>query len=351
MQQSTQSTAGVIGLGIIGGRVAARLRRAGWQLWVWNRTVRPEPNFLSSPAEVAESARHIQVFVSDGPALLEVMRSMAPALTPEHVVMNHATVSPSETKAAAEIARGKHAAFLDIPFTGSRDAAEKGQIVYYAGGDPDALARVRLQLEVSAREIVPVGEVGQASVLKIATNIIAAAEVGALAEAFALLDRHGVELHKLPLALEGNAARSGVIDMKAPSMVSGDFEPRFSLKHMFKDIQLALKMGDESDLELPTASAFAGAAMAGIQRGWGESDFSVVSRLFGYPGRGHLPAPKPLDEPKAEPQPAPAAPIPPAAPSLAIPVPPATNLAKPPEGEIPAPGATRKFWSFLGGKK
>lgn len=351
MQQSTQSTAGVIGLGIIGGRVAARLRRAGWQLWVWNRTVRPEPNFLSSPAEVAESARHIQVFVSDGAALLEVMRSMAPALTPEHVVMNHATVSPSETKAAAAIAREKHAAFLDIPFTGSRDAAEKGQIVYYAGGDPEALARVRLQLEASARQIVPVGEVGQASVLKIATNIIAAAEVGAVAEALALLDRHGVELHKLPLALEGNAARSGVIDMKTPAMLSGDFEPRFSLKHMFKDIQLALKMGDESDLELPTASAFAGAAMAGIQRGWGESDFSVVSRLFGYPGRGHLPAPKPAAEAKPETPPAPVAPPPSAAPSLAIPAPPPTSLAKPPEGEIPDPGATRKFWSFLGGKK
>lgn len=348
MEQPEKSTAGLIGLGIIGGRVAARLRRAGWQLWVWNRTVRPEPNFLSSPAEVAESARHIQVFVSDGPALLEVMRAMAPALTPEHIVMNHATVSPSETKAAAAIAREKHAAFLDIPFTGSRDAAEKGQIVYYAAGEAEALARVRLQLEVSARQIVPVGDIGQASVLKIATNIIAAAEVGALAEALALMDRHGVELHKLALALEGNAARSGVIDMKTPSMLSGDFEPRFSLKHMFKDIQLALKMGEDSDLELPAASAFAGAAMAAIQRGWGESDFSVVSRLFGYPGRGHPPATKPsIDAPAAShtsPSTAPS-------PQPAIPVPAATTLEKPPAIETPDSVPPRKFWSFFGGKK
>ncbi|MFZ4588746.1 MAG: NAD(P)-dependent oxidoreductase [Terrimicrobiaceae bacterium] len=337
MEQGSKSTAGVIGLGIIGGRVAARLRRAGWQVWVWNRTVRPEPNFLSSPAEVAESARHIQVFVSNGPALLEVMRAMAPALTPEHIVMNHATVSPSETKQAAAIAKEKHAAFLDIPFTGSRDAAEKGQIVYYAGGDAAVLEQARAQLEASARQILPVGDIGQASVLKIATNIIAAAEVGALAEALALLDRHGVELHKLPLALEGNAARSGVIDMKTPPMLSGDFEPRFSLKHMFKDIQLALAMADEKDLELPTASAFAGAAMAGIQRGWGESDFSAVSRLFGYPGRGHTPPPAPSAAPVANP-PAEAAALP-------------TEQQPKPPTQDPAAAPSRKFWGFLGNKK
>ena len=70
-------------------------------------------------------------------------------------------------------------------------------------------------------------------------------------------------------------------------MISGDFEPRFSLKHMFKDIQLALGLAAEKDIDLPAASAFAGAAMAGIQQGWGDSDFSVVARFYGFPGQGH----------------------------------------------------------------
>jgi len=93
--------AGVIGLGIIGSRVAACLRRAGNQVWLWNRTVRPEPNFLSGPAEIAEAARHIQIFVSNGEALHSVLRAMLPALTPEHIILNHATVSPTDTLTAA----------------------------------------------------------------------------------------------------------------------------------------------------------------------------------------------------------------------------------------------------------
>jgi hypothetical protein len=94
-----------------------------------------------------------------------------------------------------------------------------------------------------------------------------------------------VDLTKLSLALENNAARSGVIDMKLPGILSGDFETRFSLKNMFKDIQIALAMAEDKDVELPAASAFAGMAMAGLQRGWGEEDFSVLSRFYGYTGR------------------------------------------------------------------
>lgn len=289
---SGKPAAGVIGLGLIGSRVAACLRRAGHQVWLWNRTVRPEPNFLSSPAEIAEAARYIQIFVSNGDALHSVLRAMLPALTAEHVILNHATVSPADTLAAAEIVAEKHASFLDAPFTGSRDAAGAGQLVYYIGGDPQVLERVRAQLEASSKQILQIGGIGQASVVKVATNLISANAVASLTEAFALLDRYGVELHKLPLALENNAARSGVIDLKTPCLLGADFEPRFSLKNMFKDVQIGLAMAEEKDIELPAASAFAGLAMAGLQRGWGDDDFSVISRFYDFPGQGHtLPDP------------------------------------------------------------
>jgi 3-hydroxyisobutyrate dehydrogenase-like beta-hydroxyacid dehydrogenase len=281
------SAVGVIGLGIIGSRVAACLRRSGYQVWLWNRTVRPEPNFLSSPAEIAEASRHIQIFVSNGEALHSVLRVMLPALTSEHVILNHATVSPADTLTAAEIVAEKHAAFLDAPFTGSRDAAAAGQLVYYIGGDAQALDRVRPQLEASSKQILEIGTIGQASVVKVATNLISANAVAAVSEALALLDRYGVELHKLPLALENNAARSGVSDLKLPCMLDADFAPRFSLKNMFKDVQIGLAMAEEKDIELPAAGAFAGIAMAGLQRGWGDEDFSVISRFYDFPGQGH----------------------------------------------------------------
>lgn len=287
MGRQTKPTAGVIGLGIIGSRVVSALRKGGFQVWLHNRSPRPEPNFLSSPAEVAEVAKHIQIFVSDGPALLSVIKDLVPVLTPDHVVMNHATISPHETRAAAEIVASRHAKFLDAPFTGSRDAAAQGELVYFIGGDPEVLNTVRPVLHASAKQILEIGEIGQASIVKIATNLMAASAVEALAEAHALLDKNGIAPRMLSLALQSHAVRSPLMDLKIPGMISGDFEPRFSLKHMFKDIQLALSLGAEKEMDLPAASAFAGAAMAGIQQGWGDSDFSVISRFYGYPGQGH----------------------------------------------------------------
>ena len=208
MARAGKPSAGVSGLGIIGSRVVACLRKHNYQVWLWNRSPRPEANFLSSAAEVAESSKHIQIFVSDGTALLSVVNALAPSLTPGHVVMNHATVSPHETCAAAEIVASRHARFLDAPFTGSRDAAERGELVYYIGGDPAVLDDVRPQLEASSREILEIGDIGQASVVKIATNLLSATAVEALAEAHALLDSNGIELRKLAMALQSNAARS-----------------------------------------------------------------------------------------------------------------------------------------------
>jgi len=296
MARAAKPASGLIGLGIIGSRILACLRKSGYQVSVWNRSPRPEPNFLGSPLEVAEAAKQIQLFVSDGEALLAVVEAMAPALTPEHIILNHATVSPTETVAAAEIVQGQRARFLDAPFTGSRSAAEVGDLVYYIGGESADLESVRQLLNVSSKQILHIGGIGQAMVVKIATNLISASIVEALAEAHALLDTNGIELRKLSLALESNAARSPVADMKIPCMLSGDFDPRFALKHMFKDVQLAIALAAEKNIELPAANAFAGAAMAGIQQGWADCDFSVVSRFYGFPGQGHALPEAALDE-------------------------------------------------------
>lgn len=287
MARSAKPNAGVVGLGLIGSRVAANLRKAGYQVWVWNRTPRPEPNFLSSPSEVAESAKIIQIFVSDGPAVIETVKAMAPSLGPEHVILNHSTVSPAEALEAARIVQDRHAQYLDAPFTGSRDAAAEGQIAFLIGGDSAALEKARPQLEVNAKAIIPIGEIGHAAAMKIATNVIAAVTVGSLAEAMCLLEKSNVPLYKIGEVLSHHAVNSKLADMKVPAMISDNFDPRFSLKHMFKDVQIALTMAEEFGVELPAASAFAGSAMSGLQKGWGDMDFSSIARHYGFPNEGN----------------------------------------------------------------
>jgi len=234
--------AGVFGLGLIGSRVAARVQSAGFPLAVWNRTDRrfeglPAP--APDPASVARDADILQIFVADDQALHDTVRALIPALGPRHVVLSHATVAPQTVRELAAEITATGAAFLDAPFTGSRDAAAQGQITYYIGGDAAALERARPVLAVSAKSILPMGKVGQASTVKLATNIMAAAAAVSLAEAIHLLQANGVDTQMLVDALENNAARSGVTDLKLPCMLGHDFAPRFSARNMRKDLRLA----------------------------------------------------------------------------------------------------------------
>lgn len=276
---------GVIGLGTIGSRVAANLRRAGYEVWVWNRSPKAEPNFLSSPAEVAEAADIVLLFLADGPAVLETLKALSPALTARHLIANHSTISPEESREAAQIASAQSAGFLDAPFTGSRDAAEANQLVYYVAGSKELIDRVRPILSVSSQTILEFGEVGQASLVKLAGNLIAAATVEALAEAAALVDSNGVPATRFLEVIANHGTRSKLADAKLPLMVAGNFETHFALRNMFKDIQLALSVGRKAGIDLPVAAAAGGALMAGMQKGWGDQDFSAIASHYEFPGK------------------------------------------------------------------
>ena len=271
---------GVLGLGIIGSRVADSLRNANTQVYVWSRTPRPEPNFLSSPAEVAALAEVIQIFVTNGEALLEVLAGLEPKLTKKHIVINNSTVDPLSTTKAAQLVENAGAAFLDCPFTGSKLAAEKGALVYYVGGDARHLEQVRKVLEISAKEILHVGGVGDATVLKIATNMITSTTVQVLCEAYALTKACGIEPEKLGEAIENNACGSPLTAMKLPTIIAEDYDPHFSLQNMFKDAQFALNLANQKKVDLPAMSTTASIMFKALQAGQGDKDFSVIARNY-----------------------------------------------------------------------
>ena len=271
---------GVIGLGIIGTRVAAHLREKGFYVFVWNRTLRRVPNFVGTPAEIAEMCDCLQIFVSDDDALLEVTNQLTPALAPRHIVLAHSTVSPHSMRAAAEIVERRGARFIEAPFTGSKVAAEKGELLYYVAGDDAALREARPILEASSKEIMVIGEIGQATAVKIATNMVTAASVQAAAEALALVQTVGLPLEKLVEAMRGNASHSATLAMKLPKMIEANFEPHFSLKHMLKDMQIASRLGLSHYLELAVTGATRERLLEQMQRGYGDDDYSAVARKY-----------------------------------------------------------------------
>src|SRR5919201_6401431 len=179
MSRATRKNIGVIGLGIIGRGIAGNLRRKGFPVYVWNRSPRSVPNFVGSPGEIAEICNYIQIFVSDDEALLQTVEQLRESLALRHVILAHSTVAPDSMRAAAEVVERRGARFVEASFTGSKLAAEKGELVYYVGGTDTALQEARPILEASSKEIIHIGAVGQASVIKMATNMVTAATVQA----------------------------------------------------------------------------------------------------------------------------------------------------------------------------
>jgi len=271
---------GVVGLGIIGRAIAGHLRRKGFSVFVWNRSPRPVPNFVGSPGELVDLCNSIQIFVSDDDALLQTIEQLGEKLTQRHTVFAHSTVAPDSMRAAAAVVERRGARFVEACFTGSKGAAEKGELVYYVGGTDEALREGRPILEVSSKEILHIGSVGQASVVKVATNMITAASIQASAEALALVQAQGLPLEKFVEAMRLNASYSGTLAMKLPKMLERDFAPHFSVKHMLKDMQIASQTALSHYLDLGVTTAARDQLLEQMQWGHGDDDYSAVLRKY-----------------------------------------------------------------------
>ena len=278
--QPKHTNIGVVGLGIIGRGIAGHLRHKGFSVFVWNRSPRPVPNFVGSPEELAGLCNYIQIFVSDDDALLQTVEQLSEKLTARHVIFAHSTVAPDSMRAAAEIIERRGARFVEACFTGSKGAAEKGELVYYVGGTDEAVREGRPILEASSKEILHIGPVGQASAIKVATNMITAASIQASAEALALVQSQGLPFEKFVEAMRINASYSGTLAMKLPKMLARDFEPHFSVKHMLKDMQIANQMALSHYLDLGVTTAARNQLFEQMQWGHGDNDYSAVLRKY-----------------------------------------------------------------------
>ena len=135
-------------------------------------------------------------------------------------------------------------------------------------------------LEASSKEIVVIGEIGDASVMKVATNIVTAATAQIAAEALALLGKAGIAPELFTRAMKSNASNSTTLEMKVPLMLAGDFEPHFSVKHMLKDVRIAAKLAREFLLDLPVTEVSSDMLLAELKQGRGDADYSSVAQKY-----------------------------------------------------------------------
>ena len=242
----------LLGLGIIGSRSADQIIAAGQPLKTWNRTPKDRPDSVSDPAKAAEESDVILSYLRDEIAVREVFTLIKPSLDESKTFINHATIDPDSTMWLARQCQEIGCGFLDAPFTGSRDAAADGNLVYYVAGDSELLDKHRALLEITSREIIYLGAPPAATVVKITTNLATAAAVQALTESLEISRRHGVDPRAWHEAAKLNGCYAPAMGMKLPTMLENDFTPHFSAENMAKDtlyaIQLANSAGVTADL-------------------------------------------------------------------------------------------------------
>ncbi len=269
----------VLGLGIIGAIWAKNWQASGKTVLGWNRTPKPELPFYTDDLKTAVTqAELIVIVVADPKAVSGVLDQIEGYLKPGQVVMQSSTISPEWTLKFAERVAAKGPRFLEAPFTGSRPAAEARKTVYYLGGDKALVDEIEPTLALVSEHRIYIGELGKASALKLAMNLNLAGVAAAICESFALAREQGVNDEVFWQALQVNIGRSGVSDLKKNKLISGDYAPQFSLKHMDKDLRLALESAGE--LNLAQTKHLKSLYENGIAEGWGEEDFIVLNRFL-----------------------------------------------------------------------
>jgi 3-hydroxyisobutyrate dehydrogenase-like beta-hydroxyacid dehydrogenase len=270
----------VLGLGIIGSAWAQNLIADGHSVRCWNRTPKDLPNFHPSIRDAVEKAQAIFVVVSDPPAVQSVLDQIAPVLGPGQIVVQSSTISARWTLEFAAMVQQTGASFLEAPFTGSKLAAEQRQTVYYLGGDAELIERMRPVLEPISSAILHVGALGSASSLKLAMNLHIAGIGQILCESLAVCRASGIPDDIYFEALARNVAHSGLADLKQAKLREHDYSAQFALKHMDKDLRLALETAADLSLPLEQTKQLKAIYDRGMDAGWKDDDFIGLVRLL-----------------------------------------------------------------------
>jgi 3-hydroxyisobutyrate dehydrogenase-like beta-hydroxyacid dehydrogenase len=269
----------VVGLGIIGNAWAQNLHADGLSVRGWNRSRKDVPFYEADLAKAVTDAEIIIIVVADPPAVESVLDVIVPLLKPGQIVAQSSTISAHWTKLFAQRVEATGAEFLEAPFTGSKPAAEARKTVFYLGGSAELVEKARPVLERLSASRLHVGPIGSASSLKLAMNLNLALAMQALSESLTLTRAEGISDEKYFEALHMNVGRSGLSDLKEPKLRDKNYAPQFSLKHMNKDLRLALETA--GSLDLPVAKQLKSFYDKGINEGFGDDDFIGVIRLLG----------------------------------------------------------------------
>jgi 3-hydroxyisobutyrate dehydrogenase len=283
------TTVAVLGTGIMGAPMATVLAGAGFDVRVWNRSrdkaeavAKQAGDHLAvadTPAQAAAGADVVLTMLLDADAVESAMTGddgALAALGPDAVWLQASTVGVDGCARLAALADGSGVAFVDAPVLGTRQPAEKGQLVVLASGPDELLDRLAPVFEAIGQRTMRLGEAGTGSRLKLVVNSWVLAVTTAVAEAMALADGLGLEQQAFLTAIEGGTLDLPYAHLKGGLIIDRDFPPSFPVEGAAKDAGLVTAAAQSAGVRMAVATAVREQMERAAEDGHTDEDMAAV---------------------------------------------------------------------------
>lgn len=282
---------GFIGLGLMGRPMAQHLAEGGHTLHLWARrpeTLAPFRNKVgthcyATPADLAAEVDVVFTMVADGPDVETVVLGpdgLLEGAKPGLVVVDMSTISPDTARQIAMRLAVHKIDFLDAPVSGGEKGAKEASLTIMVGGKADAYEKVLPLFNLMGRTINRIGPSGAGQVAKACNQILVGAGITAVAEAFLLAKKSGVDPAKVREALLGGFAYSKVLDNHGARILADDFKPGFKAWMHQKDLRIVMEEATRLGLPLPTSALVAQLLNALVGSGGGEEDSLAIYKVL-----------------------------------------------------------------------
>jgi 3-hydroxyisobutyrate dehydrogenase-like beta-hydroxyacid dehydrogenase len=251
-RSAAQETPGIIGMGLMGSAIGARLRAAGYAPVVYDvdaARVREFMGHQSDPTDVFKECRRVILCLPDD----SVVRSVLPAVQPGTIIIDTSTGAPSGAVESARLATERGARYVDATISGSSEQVRRGEVLVMAGGAAEDVAECGDLFAAFAARVVHTGAAGTGAAMKLVTNLVLGLNRAALAEGLIFAGTQGISRAQALDVLLGSAAHSKIMESKGPKMVAEDFTPVARLSQHLKDVRLILDAAGETPLPLSAA--------------------------------------------------------------------------------------------------
>jgi 3-hydroxyisobutyrate dehydrogenase-like beta-hydroxyacid dehydrogenase len=289
-EEAVMARLGFIGLGVMGSHMVQRLLAAGHMVTGYNRTRAKAQALLQrgmlwgeTPAQVARTAEVVLSMVANTEALEAVTagaQGLLAGLRPGTIFVDMSTVSPAFSRSVAAQVAAQGAHMLDAPVSGSVTTLEEGRLSLMVGGDRAAYERVLPILRDIGPKVTYVGGNGLAAAMKIATNLSLAVQMLAFSEGVLLAEKSGIPRDTAVEVLLNSVIASPMLKYRGPFVLSHPEEAWFDVDMMQKDLLLALEMGRDLDVPLPTTALSNQFLTAARGMGLADKDFAILFEVL-----------------------------------------------------------------------